>query len=177
MKKSIDELISKKNQLFSKESKDLVIKGELFLKWLIDLKFEPKLKYQSDNLYIASYLYWITRIERRAVFEQYLKQQNMDNKENSRRIFKYLYKRLEHSLYLLALKNRSRIINIKIIKNNWVSFKIEGINYTFFSGSKLLSTMNLKLDELKQCNIDEYAEKVLLTLVNCIESEAPIHPK
>lgn len=171
MRKTIQELVDKKGQSSKFTEKELVTNGELFLKWLKELNFEPKLKYKEDNLYVASYLYWITRIERRVVFENLLKTYNISNEETSRRVFRYLYKRLEHSLYYFALKNRKKIKNIKLIKNNWVIFEIDELNLVFFSGYKLLKALNIRIDEIEKIDkeqIDDYSKKVLITLVDSI---------
>lgn len=168
MKKTIQELVDKKGQSHTFTEKELVVKGEIFLRWLKELKFEPKLKYSEDRLYIASYLYWITRIERRVVFEKFLTESGLVNAENSKRIFKYLYKRLEHSLYSLAMRHRNKIKNIKLVKNNWITFEIEGLGYTFFSGYKLLKALNIKIGEINKEENDDYSKKVLITLVDSL---------
>lgn len=171
MDKSIKCLVNKKNKLKAHKDKDLVLKGEIFIKWLKEFNFEPKLKYKQDNLYMASYLYWITRIERRVVLERLLEHYNISNKENSKRIFKYLYKRLEHSLYALVVKNRNNIKNIRTAKKDWMIFDIEGINYTFFGSYKMLRSLNIDLSSVKNIRKTLYNNNVFLTAIEAIEGQ------
>lgn len=171
MDKSIKCLVNKKNKLKSHNDKDLVLKGEIFIKWLKELNFEPKLKYRQDNLYMASYLYWITRIERRTALERVLEHYNILNKENSKRVFKYLYKRLEHSLYALVVKNRNNIKNIRVAKKDWMIFDIEGINYSFLGSYKMLKSLNIDLNSVKNIRKTAYNTKVFLTAIESIEGQ------
>ncbi len=103
-------------------------------------KHSIKIKYTSKYANLVTYYYWLARIERRMVFEYEFQRMNLASRARSRRVFRYLSKKMRESLFQAIMKHGTEIENVYNIEGKLIGLRLCGIEgHLFFSTPDLVA--------------------------------------
>lgn len=110
---------------------------------------------------LAAYYYWLSRIERRMVFELFFQRDGLSGQIRIDRVMTFLVEKANKALFRAIMKHNWKVNSVNVLSGRCARIRLDGLDgHKFYCSIDLLRACGLEVTE-NNSGVDDY-EKFLI---------------